>query len=255
MLTTTLQNLLNQEIEKIKDETVQVLNIEINNWENYDKHRVYVEIETGSTGNTSRYIKFFYELENNSIINTRYSAETKRYNEDTIKEIVKNLNKFGTEIVNDALGIKEFSIDEIRGENNMEGLKNLKVIELKEMAKEAKVPNWWTLKKSDLINALEKEEKEIEEIGEKEKIEKEKIEKEKIEKEKIEKETKEKETKEKEEEDLITLKEIIAKLGIKGTKARRILRGSNIERPYKRWEWSTTKHSDIIKEVYDLLSK
>lgn len=145
----------------------------------------------------------------------------------------------------------------------MRNLKELTAIELKEMAKEAKVPNWWTLKKAELINALEiKEEdiEEIEEIGEKEEIE-EKEEKEEIEeieekekeKEKIEKEKIEKE--EIEEEDLITLKEIIAKLGIKGTKARRILRGSNIERPYKRWEWSTTKHSDIIKEVYDLLSK
>lgn len=120
----------------------------------------------------------------------------------------------------------------------MRNLKELTAIELKEMAKEAKVPNWWTLKKSDLINALEET-------------------KEKETKEKEIKEIEEKETKEKEieEEDLITLKEIIAKLGIKGTKARRILRGSNIERPYKRWEWSTTKHSEIIKEVYDLLSK
>ena len=56
-------------------------------------------------------------------------------------------------------------------------------------------------------------------------------------------------------EDILTLKEIILELGIKGTKARRILRNSDIERPYKRWEWDKNKHEEIIKQVIELLSK
>lgn len=56
-------------------------------------------------------------------------------------------------------------------------------------------------------------------------------------------------------EDIVTLKEIIIDLGIKGTKARRILRGTDIPRPYNRWEWDREKHADIIEKVKALLSK
>lgn len=122
----------------------------------------------------------------------------------------------------------------------MRNLKELTAIELKGLAKEAKVSNWWTLKKAELITALE----EVEETKETEETEGIEI-----------IDGLEFAIGEEEEEDLVTLKEIIANLGVKGTKARRILRSSNIERPYKRWEWSTTKHPEIIKEVYDLLSK
>lgn len=145
----------------------------------------------------------------------------------------------------------------------MINLNNLKVTELKEMAKELKIKNWWTLKKADLIQAINWEQgiltkhtvEGIETVDTTEEIEVIDI-------------TDTEETpipqvlqeepqaqEEADEEDIITLKEIIAKLGIKGTKARRILRGSDIERPYKRWEWNTTKHQEIIEEVYELLSK
>ena len=136
-------------------------------------------------------------------------------------------------------------------------LNNLKVTELKEMAKELKIKNWWTLKKADLIQAINWEQGiltkhtvegtesidttvEVIDITDTEEIP----------------------LPQGEEpqggvdgEDIITLKEIILELGIKGTKARRILRNSDIQRPYKRWEWSTELHQGIIDEVYELLSK
>ena len=112
MLTTTLQNLLNERIEKIEDEYAEVLNVTINEWANYGKHRVYVEVETGSTGNTSRFIKFFYELKNNEIVSTGYNAEKRRYNEDTMNMIAETLKELGTKIVNDVLEIEEFTLEE-----------------------------------------------------------------------------------------------------------------------------------------------
>ena len=112
MLTTTLQNLLNERIEKIEDEYAEVLNVKINEWANYGKHRVYVEVETGSTGNTSRFIKFFYELKNNEIVSTGYNAEKRRHNEDTMAMIAETLKELGTKIVNDVLEIEEFTLEE-----------------------------------------------------------------------------------------------------------------------------------------------
>lgn len=55
------------------------------------------------------------------------------------------------------------------------------------------------------------------------------------------------------EEDLVTLKDMLIEYKIKGTKARRILRGKDIERPYKRWEWHKDLHANIIAEVRSIL--
>lgn len=51
---------------------------------------------------------------------------------------------------------------------------------------------------------------------------------------------------------IITLKELIP-TNMKGTKARRILRDANIERPYKQWEWHTVEHKELIAKVKSLL--
>ena len=135
MLTTTLQNLLNERIEKIEDEYAEVLNVKINEWANYGKHRVYVEVETGSTGNTSRFIKFFYELKNNEIVSTGYNAEKRRYNEDTMAMIVEILKELGTQIVNDVLEIEEFTLEEETTKEEVIVKENGEEIELEEVKK------------------------------------------------------------------------------------------------------------------------
>lgn len=53
-------------------------------------------------------------------------------------------------------------------------------------------------------------------------------------------------------ENIITIKEIIGNT-MKGTKARRLLRNANIERPYKRWEWHTEDHKEIIAQIQKIL--
>ena len=118
--------------------------------------------------------------------------------------------------------------------------------ELKNQAKERKVKNWWNLKKDELIEALST----LDKVEEAEKATKE-----------VEIELKgEKaprddsgEKVEKNGENIITLKEIAMGYGIKGSKARRLLREANIERPYKRWEWDQEEHHDIITEVKAIL--
>lgn len=166
----------------------------------------------------------------------------------------------------------------------MKNLQNMKVIELKELAKEAKVSNWWTLKKVDLVKALEvnpisleletiiQEEIEIEEALTESDIKEISPKLEEVKVPIIKKEPKEElhiidvtgneevkipiiKVEPIEDENLVTLKELIIEAGVKGTKARRLLRNANIERPSKRWEWDSIEHAHIIEQVKELLSK
>ena len=224
-------------------------------------------------------------------------------------------------------------------------LNNLKATELKEMAKEAKVPNWWTMKKADLVKALSTDEEQMEIIeveAEGSKVEdplqkeiftgilnivsgykeedlvsllnihkgnlqnmlkaqiqirkddlkyitkcigqlkegkqpndsigsiEDQLEKNLIKEEFIQEEIadlnqlhdehfekaepKKKAEPKIDDDNLVTLKDLIIEAKIKGTKARRILRNSDIERPFSsRWEWDQTLHADIIQQVKDLL--
>lgn len=130
----------------------------------------------------------------------------------------------------------------------MKNLQEMKVMELKEMAKELKVANWWTLKKVDLIKAIEW----TQGITNPPTL---------ILEPKAKAEPKKPEAKPEPKaevpvnDNLITLKELIIEAGVKGTKARRILRDANIERPFKRWEWDTKEHKEILEKVRSLLKK
>lgn len=118
--------------------------------------------------------------------------------------------------------------------------------ELKNQAKERKIKNWWNLKKAELIEALST----LDKVEEAEKAAKE------VETEPAKKKASKKDKAngvEKNEENIITLKELAMEYGIKGSKARRLLREADIERPYKRWEWDQEEHHDIVTEVKALL--
>lgn len=115
-------------------------------------------------------------------------------------------------------------------------MKNMKATELKELAKELKVKNWWLLKKAELIEEIEKVQK-VEEVKEEEE------------------QYQEGRQTGLDPQNLITLKEICSELKVKGMKARRILRNAKIDRPYKRWEWNKNLHTETIKKVRELLKK
>lgn len=118
--------------------------------------------------------------------------------------------------------------------------------ELKNQAKERKVKNWWNLKKAELVEALST----LDKVEEAEKATKE------VETEPNGEKTPKKDSTERVEnkgENIITLKEIAMEYGIKGSKARRLLREADIERPYKRWEWDQEEHHSIITEVKAIL--
>ena len=125
----------------------------------------------------------------------------------------------------------------------MKNLQEMNSVEIKKIAKELKIKNWWLLKKADLIEQIQ--------------MENEATEDEATEAPGIVEAIEEEDTKEEEagDEELVTLKEIIGELGIKGTKARRILRGKEIERPYKRWEWHKDNHKQIIQQVIKYLTQ
>ena len=124
---------------------------------------------------------------------------------------------------------------------------NLTAQELKDLAKEKKIKNWWNLKKAELIEALSTVDK-VEEVAEEVKspIEKKAEKKAPTTKKKAEKV-------EKNEDNIVTLKELASDYNIKGSKARRLLREAGIERPFKRWEWDQEEHHDILTEVKVLL--
>ena len=119
--------------------------------------------------------------------------------------------------------------------------------ELKDQAKERKVKNWWNLKKAELVEALST----LDKVEEAEKATKE-AETELNEEKTLTKKDPAEEV-EKKGENIITLKELAMEYGIKGSKARRLLREANIERPYKRWEWDQEEHHNIITEVKVIL--
>lgn len=125
-------------------------------------------------------------------------------------------------------------------------LSTLKSTELKELAKEFKVKNWWLLNKNSLINALVEIKLEQEAVK------------------KAEEEAKEKPTKvrkprapkvEKDPENLVTLKELADEFNMKGTKARRLLRNETAARPFggNRWEWDKNLHKEALEAARSIL--
>lgn len=138
---------------------------------------------------------------------------------------------------------------------------------LKKLAKEYKVKNWWLLKKTELLEVLTliqeeaKEETHTTEEDVKEMVHQAAKEL------GIELETQEKETKtpkaktpkapkvEKNEENLVTLKELAAEFKMKGTKARRLLRNETAARPFggNRWEWDKDLHKAELELARSIL--
>lgn len=143
--------------------------------------------------------------------------------------------------------------------NDMKDLNTMKAVEIKELAKELKVKNWWTMKKADLIAAIQQiqqpQEEKVEEVQQpaepEEKAEQTKItldltdvkEPEKKDEPKAEPKTR---------EGKFTLKMILEELNMNGKKARRILRNKEVVKPGKQWEWD---NEEEFKKVKDLLSK
>lgn len=142
-------------------------------------------------------------------------------------------------------------------------LSNMKSVELKEMAKNLKVKNWWNLNKATLIEEItkmqesQKEQPEVEEIPKEEnKVEENRVESQLGE---TEENDDRKSTRGMDKEGITTLQDIINEVqketgkSIRGMKARRVLRKSDIERPFKKWEWDNKEHANLIKKVKEIL--
>lgn len=152
---------------------------------------------------------------------------------------------------------------------------NLNATQIKQIAKELKVKNWWNKRRDDLvieistIKGWEGETPEVIEYllagGEIKQlpygpeVKPEIRHQESAGKPARRKPTKKSPKKVKEKtpkapkEDVVSLKDICTELGIEGRIARRKLRTSDIEKPGKQWEW-TPGHEDIQK-IKDLLTK
>lgn len=146
---------------------------------------------------------------------------------------------------------------------SLEELKTLTAADLKTLAKELKVKNWWNLKKADLITELTNIKLDLEDQAAVQKANEEYQEElkkaETQEAKKTQKAQAKKKAKaakvEKDEENLVTLKELAAEFGMKGTKARRLLRDAAISRPYggNRWEWDKNLHIDELNMAREYL--
>lgn len=147
-------------------------------------------------------------------------------------------------------------------------LSTLTAENLKKLAKEYKVKNWWLLKKTELLEALTliqeeaKEETHTTEEDVKEMIHQAakelgiELETQEEPKQKAPKAKKEKAPKvEKNEENLVTLKELAAEFHMKGTKARRLLRNETAARPFggNRWEWDKDLHKAELELARSIL--
>lgn len=146
---------------------------------------------------------------------------------------------------------------------SLEELKTLNLKDLQAVAKEIKVKNWWTMKKADLITELTNIKLDLEDQAAVQKANEEYQEElkkaETQEAKKTQKAQAKKKVKaakvEKDEENLVTLKELAAEFGMKGTKARRLLRDAAISRPYggNRWEWDKNLHTDELNMAREYL--
>lgn len=147
-------------------------------------------------------------------------------------------------------------------------LSTLTAENLKKLAKEYKVKNWWLLKKTELLEALTliqeeaKEETHTTEEDVKEMVHQAakelgiELETQEEPKQKTPKAKKEKAPKvEKNEENLVTLKELAAEFHMKGTKARRLLRNETAARPFggNRWEWDKDLHKAELELARSIL--
>lgn len=147
-------------------------------------------------------------------------------------------------------------------------LSTLTAENLKKLAKEYKVKNWWLLKKTELLEALTliqeeaKEETHTTEEDVKEMVHQAakelgiELETQEEPKQKAPKAKKTKTTKvEKNEENLVTLKELAAEFHMKGTKARRLLRNETAARPFggNRWEWDKDLHKAELELARSIL--
>ena len=139
---------------------------------------------------------------------------------------------------------------------SLEELKTLNLKDLQTVAKEVKVKNWWTMKKADLLQVvadtcftiqenLKKAEASCKGANEEAK---------KTQKAQAKKKAKAAKV-EKNEENLVTLKELAAEFGMKGTKARRLLRNETVARPYggNRWEWDKNLHKEALEAARSIL--
>lgn len=147
-------------------------------------------------------------------------------------------------------------------------LSTLTAENLKKLAKEYKVKNWWLLKKTELLEALTliqeeaKEETHTTEEDVKEMVHQAakelgiELETQGEPKQKTPKAKKEKTLKvEKNEDNLVTLKELAAEYHMKGTKARRLLRNETAARPFggNRWEWDKDLHKTELEAARSIL--
>lgn len=144
-------------------------------------------------------------------------------------------------------------------------LTTLKSTELKELAKEFKVKNWWLLNKASLINALveikldQEDQEAIKRANEeyqRELREKDKEAEDTFNKKKASKVRRPRAPKvEKDQDNLVTLKDLAAEFGMKGTKARRLLRNETAARPYggNRWEWDKKLHKESLEAARSIL--
>lgn len=163
-------------------------------------------------------------------------------------------------------------------------LTTLKAEDLKKLAKDHKVKNWWLLKKTDLIAALAEIQAEVKEeehltpddiddlvsqvkqelgLNEEDPQEEnplvpmpgtqdpnwgEKAAGKASKKAKAPK-------MEKDQDNLVTVKELAAEFNMKGTKARRLLRNEAALRPFgsNRWEWDKVLHTEELAKVREIL--
>lgn len=166
-------------------------------------------------------------------------------------------------------------------------LTTLKAEDLKKLAKDYKVQNWWLLKKADLVAALT----EIQaEVKEEEHLTPDDIDDlvSQVQKELgLDKEVPQEENPlvpmpgtqdpnwgekaagkaskkakapkaskvEKDQDNLVTIKELAAEFNMKGTKARRLLRNESALRPFgsNRWEWDKVLHTEELNKVREIL--
>lgn len=85
-----VKQIIKKNMDLVEDEkNFDIVNFEMNEWENYGKHRIYFNISINTEGNTVRNADGYIDAKTMKVFSTK--VDKRRYNENTIESIYETI--------------------------------------------------------------------------------------------------------------------------------------------------------------------
>lgn len=94
-----IKGLVKKQMDLVTTErNFDIITFEMNNWENYGKHRIYFNVSINTKGNTARNTNGYIDVDSMRVFSTK--KEVRRYNEDTMQSIYNTIKNNMEEVIN-----------------------------------------------------------------------------------------------------------------------------------------------------------